>query len=381
MRLDLSLEISHAPVWVFCPASEQFRRDTPEPDFPNASRDGGIACAWVAEQVLNGGKHASEYIGTMGPKSIVITDDMVLDIVTPYIAYVKQLFGASRTINGNPPHVEYATKVTALSWGPVAKPDIWWLDLNTGLCHILDLKSGRTTVEAIGNWQLAGYCVAIIDIVRDLCQRNGVEFKGFQCEMFQPLRSGHSAPWFVAPFHVPALLEQLERKGQEASRPNPPQCSGAHCLKCPGRHDCATARKHVDELLNYTETYCPDNLDPAGLEFEYAMLKRGVSMMKARLSGVEANLKAAARAGTSPNFTLEQTVGAPQWNCAPEIIIETMSSLGLNVAKPVAVDTPTQATKKGYPKAIIDAMSSPGKSGLKLISKIEKENKLKEYFL
>ena len=368
MPVEIKPQISHAPVWVNCPASERGRAVHPEPDFPNPAREEGIACAWVAEGVLKGQKHGSEFLGRLGPNAVLITDEMLEEVIEPYIRRVKELFIPGCTINNNPPHVEHKGTVFALPWHPEARKDLWWLDIRAGICYVLDLKAGRIREDSVGNWQLAGYFVELEPIVVDACARHGVEFQGFHGELVQP-RKENGPPWFLRPNELAPLKERMKQRGVEAMGPNPEQTTGPWCRKCPKRHTCTSYRKSSDTILDYVDTYLDDDLGPEALEAEMALLQEGLERIKHRLSGVEAHVKQNAREGKSAVYDIQPTYGRQNWTVGADIAIATAATFGVDISKGVAAKTPKQAIKAGVPQNVIDAISKSEKTGLGLVKR------------
>ena len=76
-----------------------------------------------------------------------------------------------------------------------------------------------------------------------------------------------------------------------------PVTSGSHCKYCSARHACPAAQKVAMFAIDYTAGSRVESLSPEAWSIEYATLLRAAEAIQYRLTGLEAQGKAAIRDG------------------------------------------------------------------------------------
>lgn len=337
----------------------------PEAD-SDASRE-GTAAHWVAECLLSG--KPEHPIGTMAPNGVVVTDEILLgakvyaDNVRQTLAKYRdepQVLVLEQPVKCGSIHPEYC-------WGT---PDArLWLPRKQRLI-LWDFKFGHGEVEVVDNDQLLVYLSGILDSIgvdglSD--QELMVEFRIVQPRCYTadgPIRT-HAFRAHEARTH----FNQLAAAAEQALRPNPPTVSGPHCAYCPARHACSTARRAAMSAVDYTGTSMPEPVTAEALSFELELLERAEEAIKARKTGIAAQVESFLRAGKQvPGYALEQASGRRKWRA--EHNVTTLKALGamygINLIKEEPI-TPTQAKQKGVDASVIEAYSEVPSAGMRLV--------------
>jgi len=112
------------------------------------------------------------------------------------------------------------------------------------------------------------------------------------------------------------------------------------------------------------------DLDHHALGVEIKLLHHAESLLKARLSGLEEQALHHIRQGNNVSFfTAKQGYGRETWrsDTPVEQIIMMGDLMGVDIRKPIELDTPAQARKKGVDESVIAEYSEKRPTALKLI--------------
>jgi hypothetical protein len=106
------------------------------------------------------------------------------------------------------------------------------------------------------------------------------------------------------------------------------------------------------------------------LALELRILKRAERTLKARLSGLEEQALAEIRNGKIlPGFVTKQGYGNKRWrkDTPSDEVIMMGDLMGVDVRKPVTLDTPAQVLKKGIDASVIELYSETPMTSMKLV--------------
>lgn len=265
-------------------------------------------------------------------------------------------------------------------WGT---PDAWrYFPEGTGLnktpvLRCGEYKYGHRFVDEFECDQLTGYFVGIMERLNLSDENLILEYIVVQprCFAAEPVRI-----WRVHASEIRALVNLLNSAVDLALSPNPPAVTGDHCLDCRARHICKTLRYGASAIVSFAGQAQVAELDTVSMAQELVMLDDAASQLEARRTGLAAQVEAYLRAGKAvPLWEMAPMRSNRQWNedVTPEHAAVTFDMFGIDIRKPLAVMTPTQAINLGIDEEVInDYASRPTpKLGLKRV-KAAKARKL-----
>jgi Protein of unknown function (DUF2800) len=241
-----------------------------------------------------------------------------------------------------------------------------------------DYKYGHRYVEEFENHQLVSYARGVMQRLNLTDDNLILELIIVQprCFAAEPVRV-----WRVPAIETRALVNIESTAAELALGPNPPTRTGNHCMDCKARHACKTLRYSAAAIVTFAGTAEAAVLDPTAMGQELRMLDDAAKQLEARRTGVAAQVEAFLRAGKSvPMWGLEPMRSNRQWNegLTPEQIADTGDALGINLRKPAAVITPTQAIDAGIDEDIVMEYAHRPKPRLGL--KPDKSAKIRKAF-
>lgn len=337
---------SSAHRWVKCTASIRHAALRPCPEEKREAKE-GTAAHWVLSQML-----AGQPLAKTDPDGFPIDDDMIT--------------GAALAIEAIAAYYGPDLKSEALFPIPRISPecfgtiDLHHIDAGRLIFRIWDYKHGWEPVEVKDNWQLIAYALGIMDYLR----LDGVSDQawGFELGIIQPRpwhRDGKVRIWSGTASDLRGPANILAAKAEEGLRGQAKYHTGAHCVDCPARHDCAAYQKHAAIFVDQTAT--PDLPLSAPIEQqgrELIALQEAMEIIKGRESGLRAALEAHARAGARvPGWGMVQKTGNLAWTIPEEEVAGFGLACGVDLSKQ-GVLTPTQAKNKGISPEILAAVST-----------------------
>ena len=366
---------SSAARWVPCPGSLQLGAQFPETaERPSASE--GTASHWAGAEMLAG---RTVHENQTAPNGVVLAEEMiegaelwVEDVLA--IAIPRDLVGHLQ--------VEQSYDVARVHASSTGRTDSWLFDQAAGALYVWNYKFGRTLEEATGNLQLAMEACGILDLLG--VDGRTDELITVDLRIVQPRawhRDGRVRSWRCKASDLRPYFNRLHHAAHQATEPNAPIAAGPHCLYCPARHACPTLRRSVLSVADWGETARAEELPPDALGGELVLLEMLESLVKARKTGVEAQVEAALRSGQPVgDWTLEPAYGRKKWTAPPVEIAAVGDMMGVDLRKPLDVITPTQAAKLKVDGAVIAAYSETPSAGLKLARDTNLTNKARAAF-
>lgn len=362
----------HAPLapsaaarWVVCALSPTLEAAYPEQEDSPASME-GTAAHWVVEMRLQGtpvalgDRHANgvAVTGEMLEGAEMVLDD-IIDKLGPNWADVLviekpvQIPRVHPTANWGTP--DYRARATSKG-----RPCLF----------IWDYKFGHGLVEAPENWQLTDYASGCLDEwgvdgVRD--QEVIVDFGIIQPRAHH--RDGPVRHWRTMASDLRAAFNRLANAARVATAPNPPATPDPDaCEYCAGRHACEALQRAAYVAADHGGRFGALDLSPDALGLELRTLTRAQALLKARVSGLEAQAAAIIKQGKRvPFWMMETTAGRLAWTKPTAEVLMLGQMLGKDFAKPLEPITPAQAKKLGLPDALAKSYAARPAGSVKLV--------------
>jgi hypothetical protein len=143
--------------------------------------------------------------------------------------------------------------------------------------------------------------------------------------------------------------------------------AGSQCMFCPARANCDTLAQAAGAVLEFAQRAQGIPVEGKAAAVELDLLDRGVDLLKARRSGLEAQLTAKLKAGEQvPYFALTPSYGRQAWAHDTDTVLAVADALGVDVRKPVELLTPKQAAAAGMPDDLVEAYTTRPQTGMKL---------------
>ncbi len=258
-------------------------------------------------------------------------------------------------------------------WGT---PDYWRYMPEANLLKVIDYKYGHRFVDAFENWQLIAYALGV---ARRLELPDSVNVKLVivqpRCFNAEPVRE-----WETSVGALRTFIEYLNIIALSAVGPNADAVTGEHCRDCKARHVCSLLQQNAASLADFSGRAEPALLTtPAAMGAEARILHDAIKRLEARYDGLKASLESLARGGANVPYWHMQPGRAPlKWDVPVSDVIDMGRAMGVDLSKPAAVVTPTQATKLGIDEAVTLAYASRPTPALHL--KPDDTNALRKIF-
>lgn len=337
---------------VACPGALRMSAGAPQwmDDYGDSTvREEGTACHWVAhEKTL--GRHPA--IGTLAPNGVAVTEDM-------HIAADIYLH-ATRSVGCHTLRYEMPISIPSISANCAGTPDAAGVGISARgrpLVFVGDLKYGFRIVDVWPNYQLLTYATGIADL-----QGWRIEDCDIQLTIAQPRkwhRQGYVRTVLKTGEEAAEQVQIIRNAVSVAEGQNPPLQPGEHCGFCPGRARCSAADRSVHAFSFDTA----NDLTPIQAEDELAYLLEREVLLKARITGLSAQVDHAARTGQQlRKFERVRTTGKLMWRPDDIPKVRALGKLmGVAIENEPELVTPTQA-KKLLPPMVVDSYAhrSPG---------------------
>lgn len=363
---------SAAGRWVLCPGSALMESLYPEAGDKAASEE-GTAAHWVFTQLWEG--WAPELLlQDRAPNGVAVTRDM-LDgaqlLVDDIRAVQREALGPVQ------PVIEQRVAIPRVhpsaNWGT---PDVrmWEPDPFAGgvTLYLWDYKFGHKHVEVFENWQLLDYAAGILDERRDLTpDRITLVLRIVQPRSYH--RDGPIREWRLPATALANYVFQLSMAADEATQPQPtckPQPDA--CENCTARHACEALQRAAYRGMDLARQAQASDLTPAALGLEMRYLTEAADLMKARLTGLNAQADGLRTQGVAiPHWKAEATAAREKWTVSDREVIVAGQLLGVDLSKEPEALTPTQARalakRNGVDATLLGVYAARPSGGLKLV--------------
>ncbi len=246
------------------------------------------------------------------------------------------------------------------------KPDCYVWNANTTTLDVWDFKFGHRIVEAFENYQLILYVFGILPYVNyDATIR---------MHIFQPFVShseGISRVWECKLFelrdkYINPLFENAKRAADGTGVCTP----GSACNDCSGRRGCESLQRSIYSALDYHDCATPAELKGVGLASEYNLLTHHIDLLKSRLTGIEEQVMYDISQGeVVPGLSVTIGKGRKGWrkDIDKEEIAIMGDRMGVDLRKPLDLETPTKCIKLGVDESVINAYSETPNGKMKIV--------------
>ncbi len=306
--------------------------------------------------------------GTQSKDGTVITSE----IYDAALVYANDVLAACRgSVVMSDLHIEERIDLDCIYPGHYGFIDAWVYNAETMTLTVWEGKYGHRFVDAFENWQLVQYVKGILEkmtVNGQVDQEITVVMKVIQPRCFDV--RGTIRHWTINAAELRAHFNIVIAAAWASKEPNALCKTGPQCNTCGSRYGCTTLQRGGYIAMEYTSETGGVALDGNNLAFELRMLTRAEELIKARRSGLEMQALAEVRSGKLiPGYTAQQGYGNKRWRKDTDIdeIIAMGDMMGMDLRKPMTLDTPAQSLQKGLDESVIEAYSETPRTKMKLV--------------
>jgi len=360
--------------WMRCLGSAQARAAHPGvPSEPSESRLEGRACHEASQLMLErwrkgGVLDFTGIVGSLSKDGIVITQEL-FDAAYEYVNDVAKFCD----FNFVSKELKVEQRVDLSRWLPgwYCIPDAWVYEASVNTLVVWDAKFGHSLVEPFENWQLLIGAFGVIQglnlpgYVQDAVKLDlrVVQPRGFH-------RDGPIRKWFVTAKDVAHYWRILHEALPVVTGESPPCTVGPQCKNCSARANCDTLSRVAYDGIDFAGKLQTHTLTGHNLGVDLKLLRRAQKAIEYRLSGLEEQaIHELSNGGLVSYFSTERGKGRERWKKdVPHAEVIMMGDLlGVDIRKPVEMDTPAQVRKKGIDESVIAEYSETPMTALKLV--------------
>ena len=345
-----------------CPGSTLAEARYPEAEDGPEAAD-GEAAHWGLATTLD---NCLVSAGDRAPNGVFLTDEMIeaIDLVHDDIARELAPYGMKPSDGV----IEKPVAIPRVHEQSFGTPDFYaWVPVTRLIVY--DFKFGRRVVEAYENRQCIEYIAGIIAsaLARGVSDQDiDVTVKIAQPRSYH--REGPIRSWSFKASDIRGHINIASNAAHEALRPNPVFRVGEECRDCRARFACPTLQRAAMTGCDYAGHAQPFDMPADAMALEYRTLLHYESLIRARASGLEAQLLALGKQGQRlPGLAVEHGAGRQGWTIPDSVVIAMGQALGVNVAKPAVAMTPKQAVKAGLPEAALPGIVNQPRGEAKLV--------------
>lgn len=363
-----------------CAGSTALEAANPEAEKSQDAREGD-ASHWVGATTLRDlqqYKQARQFkIGMSDPAGTILDKEM-LEGAEMFVDTVVEIIGSDAldTI-----HVEEKLTMHNLVH-PVNEgtPDVWAISggahraIPSAEIYLLDYKYGHRFVDAFENWQCIDYTAGVLE--RPELANIPWENIKVRIVIVQPRcygRGDQVRHWETTAAKLRPYFDQLRNNAYLSMGPGAPTHVGPECRDCKGRHDCEALQRASEAAMDVGGLAVPVRMSPTAQAVELRMIQRAQELLKARATGLEAQVMANVRAGVAvPFFTLQAGEGRLAWTKPAAEVVVLGDMYGVDLRKEPEAITPTQAIKlgkaAGLTEDVVKSFAARPKGETKLIA-------------
>ena len=344
------LRPSSAAGWVRCAGKPRLEALYPEDTDSDAARE-GTAAHWALSEMLNGRAVAE---GQITPDNFVLTAEMV-EAAQDVIRWIHLRIAEH---GGEQPRmfVEHFVKIARVHAQCQGTFDLCLYFSGAKVLYVLDYKFGFGRVEVFENWQLLCYLAGVLEMLgisgadNDALQ---VVLGIIQPRSFHP--DGAIRLWRTTPTQARPYIVELAAAALRALAPDATCTVNDTCDHCDARHACPALQAQGLRAADRSKQAVPFDLPPHALGLELKMVRDALKALTARETGLTGQAEAILKGGGRvPFWAIESKPGNMAWKVTGEEVITLGKLLGVDLQKPVAPITPTQARDRGIDPALLE---------------------------
>jgi hypothetical protein len=243
-------------------------------------------------------------------------------------------------------HVEQPVKLDHIYPGMKGTPDDWYYNPNSKILFVWDLKFGHGFVDEYQNPQLMIYASGILRAL-------GIDDTEVLVHMtvVQPRCFGHNPirTWSINASSLRPFIIQLEAAAHRAMGKEVQCVPGHHCRYCV-RHVCQALQETIYMMVDVINNNVTGlQLEGDALGDELKLLNYMTNMVKFRKTAIEEQIINEIKGGKSvKNWSIKTKYGREVWKNDIDVnqVVMMGDLMGVDIRKPLALDTPTQAKAK-----------------------------------
>lgn len=333
---------------------------TAELRFPEGETEAareGTAAHWVLQEMIGG---TNPTVGALAPNGHAITEEMIegaemaLEQIEGDLApFAMSLGDVAVEVPLDIPRVHAECRGTPdlRAWVPASRHPQGVTTL-----YLWDYKFGHRPVEAFENYQCIAYVVGAAD------QAGIGEAGQAVIGIIQPRayhRDGPCRFWKTRLDNLRQYINVYSSQAHAALAASPAASTGPECQDCSARHACDAYQRATYVGIDLSTRAQPLEMDPAALGLEARLIDDALDRLKGRQSGLYAQIESLIRGGKSvPGWSLARGPGRLGWIRPVNEVLAAAAMMGVNVAKPVALITPSQARFLGLAEPLVAAFSA-----------------------
>lgn len=372
--------VNSANQWMKCNGSVLAQELHPgTPGELSESKLEGRACHEVAQKIIAVFRNEpdtplfSDLVGSLSKDGVLITQELfeaAREYVNDVLKYCRE--------NGLTEALQVEQRVGLSKYLPewYGIPDAVVYNPLENTLVIWDAKFGHRLVEAFENWPMLIYAMGKVEDLglnnQTLITLRVVQPRGFHS-------GGIIREWSLSRAELFIYETQLTQGLNSVRNPTPPTAVGPQCLDCSARANCDTLSRVNYDNIDYMRDLSTHTLTGHSLGVELKLLRRAKKMLEYRLSGLEEQAIHEIKSGKNVSFFGAQAgKGRELWkkDVPTDQVIMMGDLMGVDIRKPVELDTPSQVRKKGISEEVIAQYSETPTTGLKLVERDEKSVKL-----
>lgn len=343
----LTARPSGSAVWLACPMGLTMQNRYGDRYPAGAAAEEGTAAHWVLEKTLR-----LEGAPSAASNGVTISDEMKAHAESA-LQYVYGLQGERGEF--------YTEKRLTLKLPNtpdiLGTADVIVLPPDGKTVHVIDYKYGYTHVPA-DSPQLKIYGIA----ARQTFQRESVYLHVIQPRDYtaKPIRTHH-----FTPIEQNDFCAQVTMALRLAASPKPVATPGSHCLRCPGRGQCAEVR---DWSMVEEHAGADAQLTPEAVAAELHLARRQAELAAARVKGLEDEAAHVLRTGgLVPGWSMQSKPGREQWTDEQPVLSLAEGFGLLDTVSTRKLITPNQAIKAGLPAELVRMHTTRPQGEAKLV--------------
>jgi hypothetical protein len=325
------LSPSHADKWVKCAAYPALAQKHANDWIVSDHAGEGVAAHWVA-----GKNNPAHYLAQIAPNGVIIDKNMI-NCAIEYQNIIKnwKIYAI----------FEKLIKIPMVYPDFEGSPDCFAIDKETKTVRIIDYKYGHLQVDVVKNWQIICYLSGIKSNYPEIDKNWKIIAQIYQPNAYHP--AGELQTWMTDFNYLEPLIKTLADAAKQTYQLTSVATVGEHCRHCCARHACSALQQSSCVAVDISQTICSIELTTPQASKELLQLEAAMGILKARATGLEAQLKHNITKGDiSSDYIVERVKSRERWKeDGDQHIINFGKLIGIDLSAPAKALTPSQCRK------------------------------------